>query len=173
MKSIRIEGDVAFVSLTQGYEAIIDAADVPLIAPFKWYAVVARRKDGTVRTVYAARSRATHGKEAQKTINMHRVIADTPDGMETDHKDGNGLNNRRENLRNATREQNHHNTRTPAHNSSGFKGVRWNPRDNRWVARICINRKDVHLGYHVRLEDALAAYAKASKEFHGEFGRLG
>lgn len=168
LRQIRVEGDVAFVPLTQGYEAIIDAADVSLVEGFNWCAIVVRRSDGSILNVYASRSTRS---ERKTTVLMHRVIAETPDGLDTDHKDGDGLNNRRSNLRNATKSQNHHNTRTPIHNSSGVKGVRWNKRDRRWVARIVLCGKHIHLGSFAKMDDAVSAYAEASHKLHGEFGR--
>lgn len=169
IRPIRIEGNVAYVPLTQGYEAIIDAADVPLVCDRVWSAQVRRRPDGSIRTVYAFQMRGPRG--ACRMFYMHRVIADIPCGMVADHIDGNGLNNSRANLRCATYLENGRNMRLSAANSSGQKGVYWAKREKRWVAEIWNGRK-VGLGYFASREDAASAYAKASAELHGEFGRL-
>lgn len=169
MRKIRIEGVVAFVPLTQGYEAIIDAADAPLVDGWRWCAIVARRADGTVRSVYAVRNDGPRGKA--RLVYMHRVIAGTPDGMDTDHISGNGLDNRRENLRVATRAQNQHNRSLQSNNTSGAKGVTWSKEKGKWLAQITIREKNRSLGYFQTIEDASAAYAAASAELHGEFGR--
>jgi hypothetical protein len=161
-RSIRVEGDVAYVPLTKGYEAIIDAADVCLVGRHLWYA---KTKPG--KTVYAVRSSRT----GRRTIQLHRIIMGEPEGLEVDHRDGNGLNNRRVNLRIATRAQNGKNQRTPRNNVSGFKGVYWDSRKSRWRAQITADGRTYRLGLHRNLEAAVAAYAEASKTFHGEFGR--
>lgn len=163
IKPIRIEGDLAYVPLTKGYEAIVDATDVPLVEGYNWTAAVKSR------TVYAIRTDYTGPK--QRRVRMHRVILGEPEGMQVDHRDGNGLNNRRDNLRKATHSQNTHNARTSNRNTSGFKGVGWNKAKAKWQARICINGKRKSLGYHDTPEVAYAAYCKASAKLHGEFGR--
>lgn len=174
MKSrpIRIEGDVAYVPLTKGYEAIIDAADVPLLAGFNWCAQEDYRKDGTLLAVYAVRAApAPDGPYRQIKLRMHRVICAAADGLEVDHRDSNGLNNRRCNLRVATKAQNLANQRTRPDNSSGAKGVTFHKATGKWQPQIMVNGSRVYLGLFVSVEEAAAAYAKASAELHGEFGR--
>lgn len=168
IRPIRVEGNVAYVPLTQGYEAVIDAEDVPLVSEKNWAAQVKRRRDGTIRTVYAFQMRGS--RNDHHMVYLHRVVAKTADGMATDHIDGDGLNNRKVNLRPATNQQNSRNMRLSATNSSGVKGVYWAERERRWVAEIYAGRK-VCLGYFVSKEDAAAAYAKASADLHGDFGR--
>lgn len=169
-RPIRIEGEVAFVPLTQGYEAVIDAADIGLVNGVNWRAHVERRADGSIINVYAVRwAGIQNGK--RRYVAMHRVIAETPDGMETDHKDANGLNNRRHNLRSATTAQNQHNARMPTHNTSGIKGVCPDRRRGNWRAQIVLSGRQIFLGSFSNIEDAAAAYAKASAKLHGEFGR--
>lgn len=170
-RSIRIDGDVAYVPLTKGYEAVIDAADVSLVSGRNWRADVRRHRDGSIRTVYAIGSeRLSDGKE--RTVLMHRVIACTPDRLETDHIDSNGLNNRRSNLRPATVAQNQYNRRLGTGNTSGFKGACWHKPIGKWVAQIKLNGKTRHLGYYDTIEKAADAYAAASAELHGDFGRI-
>ena len=166
VRKIRIAGDVAYVPLTRGLEAIIDACDVDLVNSWNWNARKQVRRDGSIRTFYAVRT-----DENQKMIFMHRVIAGTMDGVQTDHKDGNGLNNRRENLRDATRAENQRNCRKPSNNTSGVKGVSWHKTRNKWMAKIKFNGKMHFLGRFERLQDASDAYARASAEMHKEFGR--
>jgi len=163
IRPIRIEGDVAYVTLTQGYEAIIDAADVPLVEGFNWCAVCPGRK------FYAARGKKVNGKIKQ--ILMHRVIMNTPNKMETDHINGDGLDNRRVNLRIATTSQNQMNRGAPATNTSGFKGVAWYERDKKWRAQITNNGSRWWLGDFDTPEAAHSAYVAASELLHGEFAR--
>jgi len=83
------------------------------------------------------------------------------------------LLNTRANLRIATNAQNQHNSRQRSDNTSGTKGVSWYKRDRKWQAKIKVDRKLYHLGFFSRIEDAAAAYARASQELHGEFSCLG
>ena len=162
VRPIRIDGDLAYVTLTQGYEAVIDAADVPLVAAWNWYAI----KDGN--TVYAQRSGLDSGRS---TVRLHRVLMGEPNGLLVDHRDGDGLNNRRANLRLATCQQNVQNARISKRNTSGLKGVSWRKTNGKWHAQIKVNGRQLNLGYFPTPESAHAAYCKASATLHGEFGR--
>lgn len=169
IRPIRIEGNIAYVPLTQGYEAIIDAENVPLVNGVNWCADVARRKDGSIRCVYAIGLDSSGCKP--RRVKLHRVLMGEPVGFEVDHCDGNGLMNRRKNLRVATKSQNQHNQRLGVANASGAKGVSWYKRHNKWQAHITLNGKQKYLGLFQTIEAAAEAYAKASKEMHGSFGR--
>lgn len=170
IRPIRIEGQVAYVPLTKGYEAIIDADDVPLVEGFDWHALVQRRRDGLVRAVYAIRSAPQAGGK-RRHLWMHRVILSLDEDAYGDHVDGNGLDNRRCNLRPATGTQNRQNLRLAANNTSGIKGVSWAAREQRWRSVIRVNGGYVSLGYYANLDAAAEAYAQASAKLHGEFGR--
>jgi hypothetical protein len=164
IRLIRIEGNLAFVPLTKGYEAVIDAAYVHLVDAWDWCARV------TPHAVYAQRTDRTGPK--QRKVYLHRVIMGEPDGLKIDHIDSDGLNNRRANLREATTSQNNHNQRIRGDNTSGFKGVSWDKRCGKWRADIRLDGKNRFLGYHATLEAAAEAYAAASADLHGQFGRL-
>lgn len=88
-----------------------------------------------------------------------------------DHIDMDRSNNRIANLRDATNVQNLRNTGPRKTNTSGFKGVCWYSGRKRWRARITYNEKNIHLGYYKTKEEAALAYAKAAKEYYGEFAR--
>lgn len=170
IRPIRIEGDVAYVPLTQGCEAIIDAADVHLVEGWNWYALVKRRRGNSASNVYAARN-AIGPNGVMTSVYLHRVIAETSGGISTDHRDGDGLNNRRSNLRQATHAENMRNCRKASNNTSGIKGVCWSTWAMKWRARIKVDGRNRHLGYFTTIEAAAAAYAEASGRLHGEFGR--
>jgi len=152
------------VPLTQGHEATIDAADVHLVEGFNWRALV------TSSAVYAVRTDCSGQK--QRKIYLHRVIMGDPESVYVDHRDSDGLNNRRGNLRAATRSQNNHNSRVRTDNTSGIKGVVWHKPRGKWAARIKLNGKNRHLGLFRCPTAAALAYAKASRALHGEFGRV-
>lgn len=165
-RPIRIEGDVAYVSLTKGYEAVIDAADVSMVDGFCWCACENRA------TVYAVRShRDDFGRISH--VKMHRALMRAPQVLLVDHRDGNGLNNRRStNLRLATKSQNQWNSAVNARNKIGCKGVSFAKREGKWRAVIGVGGKLCSLGYFHSPEEAASAYRAASSTLHGEFGRL-
>jgi len=157
IRPIRVEGNIAYVPLTRGYEAIIDAADVPLVAGHNWYAKV------TPHTVYAARRPSTGA------VYLHRTILPLNDGLFADHKNGNGLDNRRANLRAATPGQNQYNKGASRNSASGAKGVSPCQKTGLWRARIKVDGKERVLGSFRTVDDARAAYLAASSELHGEY----
>ena len=109
-----------------------------------------------------------------KLFKVHRLVYLWHHGHmpeEVDHKDLNGLNNRIENLRPATRQNQNANKPRNRNNTSGYKGVTWDKRREKWVAQIMIDRKHIYLGQFDNAEEAHAAYVKAANENFGEFAR--
>jgi hypothetical protein len=92
--------------------------------------------------------------------------------MQIDHRDGDGLNNRRSNQRLATNTQNAQNRTTRADSLSGFKSVSWHKLVKKWNARLCINSHEMNLGWFETKEAAAAAYNRAASRYFGEFARL-
>ena len=164
-RKIRVEGDIAYVPLTQGKEAIIDAADVHLVEGFNWFANKGRY------TFYAVRNKPTVNGKAMGLLRMHRVIVNAPGDMQVDHINGDGLNNRRNNMRLATHAENKRNTSRQTNNSSGFKGVTWNKWRGKWQSQIKAGGEYTYLGYFDCPKEAHAAYCAASEKYHGDFGR--
>lgn len=152
------DGEVAWIELTQGKRACIDAADIPLVEGRIWFAV-------SNRGTFYARS-----ETEEKQLLLHRVITSCPDGMEVDHRDNDGLNNRRANLRVCTHAENTRNSRGFASNPTGIKGVSLY-RTGRYHARIGTNGKQIYLGYYDTAEEAAQAYNKAALKHHGEFAK--
>lgn len=163
VRAIRIEGDVAYIPLSQGLEAVIDAVDVPRVCEFVWHA----RK--APKTFYAARNAVIDGRS--RTVLLHRELTQCASTLHVDHKDGDGLNNRRDNLREATRSQNMWNQGVRKNNSSGFKGVHWHSLVGKWRSEITQNGEKMVLGYFDTAESAAAAYALANANLRGEFAR--
>lgn len=162
-REIRIEGKIAYVPLTRGRTAVIDAEDVPLVEGFFWQGKLSRHN------VYAIRFEQ-HGQK-RKLVCMHRAIAGAPDGTLVDHINGNGLDNRRANLRLATNAENTRNQRRNRRNTSGYKGVTWHKATGKWRAQIQVNGRRKHLGCFDRSVEAYSAYCEAALRFHGEHAR--
>lgn len=146
-----------------GTVAIVDIADYDLVMQYRWRIVTSARK-GKEYGPYAS---TLAGGSSRNTF-MHRLLT----GWElTDHIDGNGLNNRRSNLRSATQSQNMCNTSSRG-GSSQFKGVSWVKSKEKWRAEIAINHKRTHLGYFTDEIKAALAYDAAAVRLHGGFARL-
>jgi hypothetical protein len=151
------------IKLTQKQVTQVDDEDYEYLSQFKWCAI------WCIDAFYAGRSAPRlfgHGR-----IWMHRVIMNTPDGVETDHKDGNALNNQRSNLRICTHSQNCHNRKKRADNTSGYKGV-FTTKGKKWRAQIRVNGKSIHIDVFSTREEAAHAYDEAAKKYHGEFADL-
>ena len=91
--------------------------------------------------------------------------------MKIDHIDGDGLNNRRANLRHCTNQENCRNQGLARNNRSGFKGVSWYPNSGKWVATIWDGKRKVFLGYYADPVEAARAYDAKARELFGEFAR--
>lgn len=152
------------IPLTRGKVAIVDDEDYDTLKKWKWYCT----GDG-----YARRHEYDAATKKRRSYAMHRQMMQTPQGMETDHINGNKLDNRRCNLRICTTEQNQWNVGLKVDNTSGFKGVFWRKDRKKWQAMINKRGRRVHLGYFEAPEQAHAAYCNAAKEARGEFARLG
>lgn len=153
------------IELTKGRVAIVDDQDFDYLNNYKWHAIKGQN------TFYAQRSIRKNG-EKKETVKMHRAIMHTPAGMETDHIDGDGLNNLRSNLRIVTKAQNQQNAGLRTNNTSGLRGVSWRRSTKKWTSRIKkTGGKYLSLGCFVSKEEAHAAYLSASEKYHGAFGR--
>jgi len=112
------------------------------------------------------------GRRRRTTLKMHRLVVDTPKGMSTDHINGDGLDNRKQNLRICTHAENQRNRGPQKNNKSGFKGVYWQKNRKTWYARIQHNKKLLYLGCFKDKKEAAKAYDRKAIELHGEFAWL-
>jgi hypothetical protein len=142
------------------FKVLYDAEDEDKISKYNWCIL----KDKQLFYVQSSR--------AETTVRFHRLIMNTPKGMDTDHINGNPLDNRKENLRICTAAENARNKGPLKNNKSGFKGVNWHKRDKRWRSQISCYKKYTHIGYFKDKEEAARAYDVKAKELHGEFAYL-
>lgn len=146
--------------LSQGKVALIDDEDAHL-AEFKWHA----RHNGR-NLWYAARCVGPQ----RRTVSLHRVIL--PGCVQVDHINGDGLDNRRANLRPASARENQFNGRMRADNTTGYKGVTWDARDRVWRARVNAKGRRMSLGSFHDPVEAARAYDEAARRLFGEFAAL-
>ncbi len=131
----------------------IDEADIELVSQHRW---------GLQPGGYAGRT-GTNG-----TVLLHRLISSPPKHLVVDHINRDPLDNRRSNLRFATRAQNMHNSMV-AVGRNPRRGVCWAKREGKWLVRIEINKQKKHIGTYRELEDAINAREEAERKFYGEF----
>jgi hypothetical protein len=154
------------IPLTQGRYAIVDPDDFERLNKHKWHAV---RQNNTFYAI-----RCIGPKKNRIRIRMHREIIRPPDHLVVDHINHNGLDNRKANLRPATRAQNNYNRLAIKRkgSTSKYKGVAWKKDKNKWRARIHFNGKLIFLGYFKDEIQAAKAYDKAAKKYYGQFACL-
>ena len=154
------------IPLTRGKYAIVDPDDYERLSKYKWYALKAPN------TFYAQRKvRRRNGTSG--LVIMHRDIINAPDEFLVDHINRNGLDNRKANLRLATRSQNRTNSKKQKGRfSSRYKGVSWHSRERRWFVEVMSGGKKRRIGCCADEVEAAKAYDRAAIKYHGEFAVL-
>jgi hypothetical protein len=155
------------IALTQGQFTIVDADDYEWLSAWSWTAIF----DPSRRGFYAKRlARLSDGR--RENVAMHNEILQTPEGMLPDHINPlNTLDNRRANLRVATRRQNAYNRRKRRTAKNQFKGVSQYGKTKRWMARLSVNGERIIIGVYDTPEAANDAVTKAFREHYGEFAQ--
>lgn len=149
-----------FIPLTRGQNSIVDASDFEWLSQWNWYAEWSPK----TKSFYAARR-----DENNSYVCMHRFILGLTSKKQGDHENHNTLDNRRNNLRSCTIQQNRFNQKIRVNNTSGFKGVSWCEKLKKWWSYIRVNGRTLHLGYFLLIKDAARAYDKAAKRYFGVF----
>lgn len=152
------------ICLTRGKFTLIDSEDFEFLNRWKWFAIQIGRK------YYAVRSKR-EGK-TNKRIYLHRQILKAQLKEVVDHIDGDGLNNKKVNLRVCSRAENVRNQSVRVTSKSGYKGVSWENGKQLWRADISVNGHSKFLGHYQTKEKAAKAYNEMALEYHGEFAKL-
>lgn len=153
------------IKLTQGKFAIVDDEDFEYLNQWKWHVSKKRNTYYAQRNVFAAKGK-------QKTILMHRLLIKPDKGFGTDHINRNGLDNRRENLRQCTRSQNAQNAKLRSDNTSGYKGVTYSKTNKGYVVFIRVKGKRKYLGCFNTATEAARIYDENALIYHGEFAMI-
>lgn len=162
IKKLRVERDIAYVPLTSGLEAIIDADDAEKVNYRNWVANTA------ANPVYAFVMLKKTRLHDARSVSMHRYLMGFPEGV-VDHINGDTLDNRKSNLRVCSHAENLRNRHRTSINKSGFKGVSRATRGKPWAATIGHNYSTIHLGQFDTAEAAAEAYDVAALQLHGDF----
>lgn len=139
-------------------KAIIDIEDIDKVKNIKWH-----RSDLQRNTYYCTSNNRDYRR-------LHRLILGITDpNIFIDHINHNGLDNRKENLRICTNQENIQNCLTPKNNKSGCKGVYWSKDRNKWTVQVSINHKTKYIGRYDSYEEAVKARKEAALEYYGQF----
>lgn len=148
------------ILLTQGKHALVDDEDFDYLSQWKW----------CLSRGYAVRSKSFSGPK--RVRGMHRLIMKTPDNLYTDHINRNRLDNRKSNLRICTPKQNAYNRSIQSNNRSGYIGVVWEARRNKWRAQVKVNGRKKTIGRFIAIKDAISARDSYARDVFGEFASL-
>jgi hypothetical protein len=126
-----------------------------------------KNTDGYLQVVLM-QNKVKHSKRLHKLV-AQAFLLNPQNKPFIDHIDNNRRNNNLKNLRFATSQENNQNRSMSSKNTSGTKGVCWHKGQKRWLAKICINGKVIHLGYFINKDDAINIRVQSAKDAFGEF----
>lgn len=152
------------IKLTKGKSAIVDDEDFEWLNKWKWHLHTSSGKMYAKRTIYPKNKNILpHHTRIKKDLLLHRVVMNYFGKKDIDHIDGNGLNNKKNNLRICSHSTNLRNCKTPSTNTSGYKGVCWH--NNRWEARMKVNGKIINFGNFNNKDKAIESIKKAFNDY--------
>jgi hypothetical protein len=167
-QAVEVDGETATIVVERRngdqYRALMDADVLPIMGQYTWWIDMGMGK----RSPYAATTAVVAGRSVN--LAMHRLILNPGSSLHVDHRDGDGLNNRRSNLRSATVTQNRANELVRrVGTASQYKGVKWRRQSNGWVAQCVVDGRMKYLGLYDREIDAALAYDDAVRSEYGDF----
>ncbi len=145
---------------------LLDNEDLELFNKYKWRIFHTGNKHYIVTYIY------NENLYRHKTIHLHRLIMNCPNKLQIDHINGNGLDNRKCNLRICNISQNLMNSIKRKGTTSKYKGVYWNKTNKFWHVQIKVEGERIHLGYFINEKDAACMYDRAAEHYFGEFARF-
>jgi hypothetical protein len=149
--------------------ALVSDEDFEWLNQWVWHL----SKCGYVVRQKSVPGKTASGRQKRKNVTMHRLVLTTIAPLTVDHINRNRLDNRRENLRPATRSQQIQNRSINKITHSGYKGVHWHSLKEKWQARIKVNGVRKSLGYYDTKEKAHEAYKNAAIKYFGDFACAG
>lgn len=149
-----IQEDYVIMYTTKGEPFYVDLEDFWKVKDYCW----CKNKDGYLR-----------GWINKKRVLLHRLIMNCPDNMVVDHINHDITDNRKNNLRILTHQQNMMNMKIHKNNTSGASGVKWNKLIGKWTADITINNERIYLGYFENFDDAVQVRKQAEEKYFGEY----
>jgi len=154
------------IILTKNKVSLVDDEDFEMVNQFKWGWY------NNSRTGYASRHLPLgNGKRTKQSI--HRLLMNPKKREEVDHINGDGLDNRRSNLRVCTRAENACNRiQVQKNNTSGYRGVKWASDRNKWCVQIGTKGKKISIGYFKDKIQAALAYNQAALKYHGKHANI-
>lgn len=150
-------GNVITATDINGNSFVFDADDFELVSKYRWWV--------------SPKGYVNADDENRKRISLHRLIMGSPENQVIDHINGDCTDCRKENLRIATVQQNSWNSKRPSNNTSGYKGVYYDPHRKKYEAYIRPNGHKVHLGRYDNPIEAAMAYDRAAAFYFGEYAR--
>jgi len=148
------------IQLSSGKYAIVDSCDYEILSQYTWSFSKGRHTDYAITW------------KGKKYMRMHQMIMKPNRGLVVDHINGDGLDNRRDNLRVCTTAENSRNRNLKSTNKSGVTGVFWCKGVKKWTAQITVNYKAKHLGYFKEISDAIKSRKDAESIYFGEFAKV-
>lgn len=154
------------ISLSRGLVAIVDDEDYSFLSQFKWHVVWSECTNSFYAETWLYKPVKIREKMHRLLLGLHKR-----DGKQIDHKNGNTLDNRRENLRVVNHSQNAMNRKLLSKSASGFRGVSYCKKTGKWKSRINLGGKEIWLGRFATIDDARSAAADARIKYYGEYAR--